>query len=80
MFLQLFLQCTTSDKTLYDDFFSLVVLRTNSKVSGQEFEDIHRNIGLLETPQQLRIPRSTKYCSFARVQNCADRPTILGYK
>ena len=31
-------------------------LRTSSKFCGQEFEEIHRNIGLLGTPKQVRIP------------------------
>ena len=35
-------------------------LRTSSKFSGQEFEEIHRNIGSLETSKQVRIPPSTK--------------------
>ena len=26
---------------------------------GQEFEEIHRNIGSLETPKQMRIPPTT---------------------
>ena len=35
--------------------------QTNSKFSGQEFEEIHRNIGRLETPNQVRISPSTKH-------------------
>ena len=35
-------------------------LRTSSKFSGQEFEEIHRNIGSPETPKQVRIPPITK--------------------
>ena len=31
--------------------------RKNSKFSGQEFEEIHRNIGSLEAPKQIRILR-----------------------
>ena len=34
-------------------------LRTSSKFSCQEFEEIHRNIGSLETSKLVRIP--TKY-------------------
>ena len=34
--------------------------RTSSKFSGQEFEEIHRNIGSSETPKQVRIPPITK--------------------
>ena len=30
-------------------------LRTSSKFSGQEFEEIHKNLGSLETPKQVRI-------------------------
>ena len=38
--------------------------RTSNKFVGQEFEEIHRNnIELLETPRQVRIPPSTKYCN-----------------
>ena len=36
-------------------------LLTSSKFSGQEFEEIHRNIGSSETPKQVRIPPITKY-------------------
>ena len=35
-------------------------LQTSSKFSGQEFGEIHRNIGLSETPKQVRIPPITK--------------------
>ena len=35
-------------------------LRTSSKFSGQQFEEIHRSIGSLETPKQVRIPPITK--------------------
>ena len=35
-------------------------LQTSSKFSGQEFEEIHRNIGSSETPKQVRIPPSIK--------------------
>ena len=35
-------------------------LRTSSKFSGQEFEEIHRNIGSLETPKQVRIVNAMK--------------------
>ena len=35
-------------------------LRTSSKFSGQEFEEIHRNIGSSETPKLVRIPPITK--------------------
>ena len=35
-------------------------LRTSSKFSGKEFEEIHRNIGSSETPKHVRIPPITK--------------------
>ena len=35
-------------------------LWTSSKVSGQEFEEIYRNIGSQEITKQVRIPSSTK--------------------
>ena len=35
-------------------------LRTSSKFSEQEFEQIHKNIGSLETPKQVQISSSTK--------------------
>ena len=35
-------------------------LRTSSEFSGQEFEEIHRNIGLSETPKLVQIPPITK--------------------
>ena len=35
-------------------------LQRSSKFSGQEFEEIHTNIGSLETLKQERIPPSTK--------------------
>ena len=44
------------DKTLYDDWW----LRTSTKFSGQEFEEIHRSNGSSETPKQVRIPPITK--------------------
>ena len=48
------------DKTLYDIIISAWWLRTGSKFSGQEFKDIHRNIGSSETPKQVQIPPITK--------------------
>ena len=38
-------------------------LRTSSKFIGQNFEETHRNIGSLETPEQVGIPPSTNFCS-----------------
>ena len=35
-------------------------LQTSSKFSGQEFQEIHKNIGSSETPKQVRIPPITK--------------------
>ena len=35
-------------------------LLTSSKFIGQEFEEIHRKIGSLETPEQVRIPPTSK--------------------
>ena len=35
-------------------------IRTSSKFSGQEFEEILRNIESSETPKQVRIPPITK--------------------
>ena len=36
-------------------------LRTSSKFKRQEFEEIYRNIGSLETPNQVQIHPSAKY-------------------
>ena len=44
-------------------------LRTSSKFSGQEFEEIHRNIGSSETPKQVRITQSR---SSPGNEKCAD--------
>ena len=46
------------DKTPDDDY-SAWWLRTSNKFGGQEFEEIHRSIGLSKTPNQVRIPPST---------------------
>ena len=35
-------------------------LRTSIKFSGEEFEEIHKDIGSLETPKQVRISPTTK--------------------
>ena len=43
------------DETLYHDI-SAWWIRANSKFSGQEFEEIYRHFGSLETLKQVRIP------------------------
>ena len=39
----------------------LLVALTSNKFSEQDFEEIHRNIVLQETPKQARIPPNLKY-------------------
>ena len=47
---------------LYNDYsISVCRLQTTSKFSGQEFEEIHSNIGSLETPVQVHIPPIIMY-------------------
>ena len=47
------------DKTLYDDYLALVA-SLKQRFSGEEVEEIHRNIGSQETPKLVRILSSTK--------------------
>ena len=66
---------TSLDKTLYDGYLCLG-LQTSSKFSGQEFEEIHRNIGSLETLKQVCIPLSTKDRCHHN-EKCAEHPIVM---
>ena len=48
--------------------------RTSSKFSGQEFEEIFKNIRSLVTPEQMRIPLSMKQIMQRKMCGSSKKP------